>query len=130
VPEYIHKSVMVAEVLEALQPRAAAAMWMARWRGRTRGSDPAGQQPGRVLYGCDADQAALEAAVRRLAPYAGRFELRQINFSQLEDWLGRNSGDGVLLDWESARRNWTDRSVGSVFSRKVRWTCAWTSGRT
>jgi len=50
------------------------------------------------LYGCDRDEAAVEAARRRLAEFAGRFELRQGNFAELADWVPAGRCDGVLLD--------------------------------
>jgi 16S rRNA (cytosine1402-N4)-methyltransferase len=50
------------------------------------------------LYGCERDGVAIEAARQRLAPFAGRFELRQGNFAQLAEWVPADSCDGVLLD--------------------------------
>lgn len=50
------------------------------------------------LYGCDRDGVALQAAVRKLSSYAGRFELRQGNYADLADWIEPGSLDGVLLD--------------------------------
>jgi 16S rRNA (cytosine1402-N4)-methyltransferase len=50
------------------------------------------------LYGCDRDGDAVEAATRRLAPFAGRFEIRRGNFSAMADWVPAGSCDGVLLD--------------------------------
>jgi 16S rRNA (cytosine1402-N4)-methyltransferase len=50
------------------------------------------------LYGCDRDPAALAAARARLARFAGRFELRQLNFADLAEWIELESCDGVLLD--------------------------------
>jgi 16S rRNA (cytosine1402-N4)-methyltransferase len=99
VREFIHKPVMMAEVLHALAPRAdgryvdgtlggaghAAAMLDA--------SSPTGW-----LFGCDRDGAAILAAERRLAPFAGRFELRRGNFAELPEWVPAASCDGVLLD--------------------------------
>jgi 16S rRNA (cytosine1402-N4)-methyltransferase len=41
---------------------------------------------------------AVEAAAARLAPFAGRFELRQMNFSELATWVPAASCNGVLLD--------------------------------
>ena len=88
---------MVGEVLEALRPRdgglyvdgtvglgghAAAVL---------RASAPAGR-----LIGIDRDESALEAARERLAEFAGRFELRHGNFSEVA--IERGSCDGVLLD--------------------------------
>jgi 16S rRNA (cytosine1402-N4)-methyltransferase len=51
-----------------------------------------------MLFGCDRDGAAVEAAGRRLAEFAGRFEIRRGNFAELADWVPANSCDGVLLD--------------------------------
>jgi 16S rRNA (cytosine1402-N4)-methyltransferase len=99
VPEYSHQPVLLAEVLEALRPRPGG-----RYADGTLGggghaaailqtSSPTGW-----LYGCDRDGAALEAARARLAPYAGRFELRQGNFADLADWVPPASCHGVLFD--------------------------------
>ncbi len=58
----------------------------------------AGSSPTGWVYGCDRDGGAVEAARRRLAPYAGRFELRQMNFAELPGWVPEASCDGMLLD--------------------------------
>ena len=50
------------------------------------------------LFGCDQDGEALAAAHVRLAEFAGRFEIRRGNFSELKDWIPAGSCDGVLLD--------------------------------
>src|SRR6266487_4651912 len=98
-PEFIHKPVMVAEVLAALKPKPggryvdgtvgggghAAALLQA--------SAPAGW-----LFGCDRDDAALEAAATRLGQLAGRVELRRGNFAALAEWIEAGSCDGVLFD--------------------------------
>lgn len=90
---------MLREVLAALQPRPGG-----RYVDGTLGG--AGHAaaileasaPTGFLYGGDRDAAALEAARRRLAEFAGRCELRQGNFSELADWIEPRSCDGVLLD--------------------------------
>jgi 16S rRNA (cytosine1402-N4)-methyltransferase len=90
---------MVAEVMAALQPRPGG-----RYADGTVGG--AGHAaailtasvPNGWLFGCDRDGAALEAAAARLAGFAGRFELRRGNFSELATWLEPESYDGVLLD--------------------------------
>ncbi len=91
---------MLEEVLAALGPKPggkfadgtlgsgghAAAM--------LRASNPTGW-----LFGCDRDGDALEATRERLAAeFAGRFELRRGNFSELPDWVPAGGCDGVLLD--------------------------------
>lgn len=98
-PELTHNPVLVQEVLAALQPRPGG-----RYVDGTVGlgghaaailqaSSPTGW-----LLGCDRDGATLEAAAQRLAPFAGRFELRRGNFAELADWLPPASVDGVVLD--------------------------------
>ena len=91
---------MAAEVLAALRPSPGG-----RYVDGTVGgaghaarileaSSPAGW-----LWGCDRDGVAVEVACRRLGEaYAGRFEVRRGNFSELADWVPAASCDGVLLD--------------------------------
>ena len=72
-PEFIHKPVLLAEAVEALQPRAG----MRFIDGTVGGGNHAAaileaSGPDGWLYGCDRDPAALEAATARLRPYAGR----------------------------------------------------------
>jgi 16S rRNA (cytosine1402-N4)-methyltransferase len=99
VPDFVHKPVMVAEVLDALKPKPGG-----RYADGTVGgaghaanilnaSSPTGW-----LYGCDRDGDAVEAARARLGEFAGRFEIRQGNFSELAGWIPAASCDGVLLD--------------------------------
>jgi 16S rRNA (cytosine1402-N4)-methyltransferase len=90
---------MMAEVLAALQPKAAG-----RYVDGTLGGAGhaeallAASGPTGWLYGCDRDGAAIDAARQRLVPYAGRFELRQDDFKNLAAWVPPASCDGVLLD--------------------------------
>lgn len=97
--EIAHRPVMLAEVGEALQitpggwyadgtlGRAGHAAWI------LDKSSPDGR-----LFGCDQDDEAVEAAIERLAPYAGRFEIRRGRFDELAQWVAAGSCDGVLLD--------------------------------
>jgi len=98
-PEFVHKTVMTAEVLDALNPRAAG-----RYADGTLGGGGhaeamlARSSPTGWLFGCDRDGDAVEAAKRRLAPFAGRFEIRRGNFAELADWVEAGSCDGVVYD--------------------------------
>lgn len=90
---------MLAEVLEALRPQSGG-----RYADGTLGG--AGHaaaileasSPSGFLFGCDRDGVALAAAAERLAPFAGRFELRQGNLAGLDGWVPAGSCDGVLFD--------------------------------
>jgi 16S rRNA (cytosine1402-N4)-methyltransferase len=98
-PEFVHKTVMAAEVLDALKPKAGG-----RYADGTIGGGGhaaailATSSPTGWLSGCDRDGAAVEAATRRLAEFAGRFEIRRGNFAELADWVPAGSCDGVVLD--------------------------------
>ena len=98
--DFIHQPVLAAEVLSALRPQAGG-----RFADGTIGgaghaaSILAASSPTGWRFGCDRDGAAVEAGRRRLAgEFAGRFELRRGNFSDLAAWVPGNSCDGVLLD--------------------------------
>jgi len=90
---------MVAEVLAALRPSPGG-----RFADGTVGGGGHAAAilektaPNGWLFGCDRDGAAVEAAERRLAPFAGRFELRRGNYSELFESAGVGGWDGVLLD--------------------------------
>jgi 16S rRNA (cytosine1402-N4)-methyltransferase len=98
-PDFDHKPVMMVEVLDALKPKPGG-----RYADGTLGGAGhaaamlATSSPTGWLYGCDRDGVAVEAAQRRLAEFAGRFEIRRGNFSELVDWVPAESCDGVLLD--------------------------------
>jgi 16S rRNA (cytosine1402-N4)-methyltransferase len=99
VPDFVHKPVMVAEVLDALKPRPGG-----RYADGTVGgaghaaSILNASSPTGWMSGCDRDGAAVEAARARLAEFAGRFEIRHGNFAELAGWIPAMSCDGVLLD--------------------------------
>jgi 16S rRNA (cytosine1402-N4)-methyltransferase len=126
VPGYSHIPVLAAEVLEALRPRSGG-----RYADGTVGGGghaaailEASSPDGRLL-GCDRDGEAIEAARQRLAPYAGRFELRRGNFAELASWIEPESCDGVLLDLgvsspqlDEARRGFSFQQDGPLDMRQ------------
>ena len=98
-PDFAHKPVMLSQVLEALQPRAGGCYADGTVGGGGHAAAIlAASSPNGWLYGCDRDGDAVEAARRRLAEFAGRFELRQGNFAEMPEWIRAGSCDGVLLD--------------------------------
>jgi len=90
---------LLAEVLTALQPKPGG-----RYADGTIGGGNhaaavlQASAPNGRLFGMDRDDAALEAATRRLAEFSGRFEMKRGNFAELADWIEAASCDGVLLD--------------------------------
>src|SRR5437762_599178 len=111
---------MVAEVLAALRPRPGG-----RYTDGTLGGAGhalamlATSSPNGWLFGCDRDGAAVEAAASRLreAGFAGRFEVRLGNFSELADWIPPTSCDGVLLDLGVSSVQLDDAGRGFSFQR-------------
>src|SRR3974390_2612266 len=109
---------MMAEVLAALGPKPGG-----RYADGTIGGGGhaaailAASSPTGWLCGCDRDGAAVEAAARRLAEFAGRFELRQGNFADLADWVERDSCDGVLLDLGVSSPQLDEAERGFSFQR-------------
>ncbi len=90
---------MLAEVVEALQPKPGGKYVDGTVGGAghaaaiLQASSPTGK-----LFGCDRDGVAVETAQQRLAAFAGRFEIRRGNFSELGEWVEQGSCNGVLLD--------------------------------
>jgi 16S rRNA (cytosine1402-N4)-methyltransferase len=117
---------MAAEVLAALNPRAAG-----RYADGTLGgaghaaSILAASSPTGWLSGCDRDGVAVEVARKRLGGrFAGRFEIRRGNFSEMADWIPAASCDGVLLDLgvsspqlDSAERGFSFQNDGPLDMR-------------
>jgi 16S rRNA (cytosine1402-N4)-methyltransferase len=112
VPEFVHKSVLLGEVVEALRPRSGE-----KYADGTIGGGGhaaailEASAPGGWLWGMDRDGDALEAAQQRLANFAGRFELRRGNFSELAEWIPPASCAGIVLDLgvSSAQLDWSER---------------------
>ena len=87
-PSFVHKPVLLAEVLEALKPKPGGH----HADGTIGGAGHAlamlqASAPNGWLYGCDRDGAAIEAAGERLAEFVGRFALRRGAFDELVDWV-------------------------------------------
>jgi 16S rRNA (cytosine1402-N4)-methyltransferase len=112
VPEFVHKSVLLGEVVEALRPRSGE-----KYADGTIGGGGhaaailEASAPGGWLWGMDRDGDALEAAQQRLANFAGQFELRRGNFSELAEWVPPASCAGIVLDLgvSSAQLDWSER---------------------
>jgi 16S rRNA (cytosine1402-N4)-methyltransferase len=91
---------MAAEVLSALKPAPGG-----KYADGTIGGGGHAEKildassPTGWLSGCDHDGAAVEAATKRLgSKFAGRFEIRRGNFSEMGAWIPEKSCDGVILD--------------------------------
>ncbi len=97
--EFLHKPVMMAEVLAALQPKQGGLYADGTLGGAGHATAVlAASSPSGRLLACDRDGVALEVATKRLAEFVGRFELRRGNYAELSEWIPAGSCDGCLLD--------------------------------
>jgi 16S rRNA (cytosine1402-N4)-methyltransferase len=119
VPEFLHKTVLLREVLEALRPQRGQLMVDGTLGGAghsfawLEASSPDGR-----LIGLDRDAAALLAAEQRLAPFSGRFQLHRANFATMDEIVAEANCDSVLLDLgvSSPQLDWAER--GFSFQRE------------
>lgn len=99
--EYIHKPVLLDECIQALNIRPAG-IYVDGTLGRAGHSrEIAARLDGGRLICIDRDQAAIDAAGERLAPWMDRVTLVQGNFSDLSEILqgcGVDAADGMLFD--------------------------------
>jgi 16S rRNA (cytosine1402-N4)-methyltransferase len=103
---------MVVEVLEALRPRSGGKYADGTVGGGRHAAEILrASAPDGLLFGMDRDEAALEAAQKRLAEFAGRVELRRGNYAEFAEWVPAGSCDGVLLDLgvSSPQLDWAER---------------------
>jgi 16S rRNA (cytosine1402-N4)-methyltransferase len=103
---------MVTEIITALRPKPGGSYVDGTLGGAGHAAAIlAASSPTGWLYGCDRDGAAVEAAQRNLAAYAGRFELRRGNFADLDGWVPSSSCDGVVFDLgvSSPQLDWGER---------------------
>jgi 16S rRNA (cytosine1402-N4)-methyltransferase len=97
--ELIHKPVLLAEVLQALQPHSggryidATLGGLGHARAILEASHPDG-----LLFGCDWDPEVVQRAATELVQFAGRFEVRHSDFADLATWIPPASCEGALFD--------------------------------
>ncbi|SFP21319.1 16S rRNA (cytosine1402-N4)-methyltransferase [Oscillibacter sp. PC13] len=113
--EYIHKPVLLRECIEALQIRPDG-IYVDGTLGRAGHSIEIAQRltTGRLVC-IDRDQAAIEAAKIRLAPWMDHVTLIHSNFSELDTVLqeaGTDGADGMLFDLGVSSPQLDDASRG------------------
>ncbi len=99
--EFSHKSVLLDECIDALQIRPEGIYLDGTLGGAGHSYEIARRLTTGRLIGIDRDTVALEAAKKRLAPFAERVTTVHSNFSELSsilDALGISTVDGMLFD--------------------------------
>ena len=99
--EFSHKSVLLDECIEALRIRPDGIYLDGTLGGAGHSYEIARRLTTGRLIGVDRDAVALEAAQKRLAPFADRVTTVHSNFSELDsilDTLGIAAVDGMLFD--------------------------------
>ena len=99
--EFLHKSVLLDECIDGLAIKPDGVYLDGTLGGAGHSYEIAKRLTTGKLIGVDRDTVALEAATRRLAPFAGRVTTVHSNFSELDnilDDLGIDAVDGMLFD--------------------------------
>ena len=99
--EFVHKSVLLRESIEALQIRPDGIYVDGTLGGGGHSEQIASRLTTGRLIGIDRDERAIERATRRLAPLMDRITVVHGNFRQLGgilDELGIDKADGMLFD--------------------------------
>lgn len=100
--DFVHKPVLLSEVLRFLNPRPGEIFVDATVGGGGHAyALLKNLQPGGFLIGLDRDEEAIHAASLKLKPFGGNFKLFQANFSSLPSILeeeGLKGVDGLLFD--------------------------------
>jgi 16S rRNA (cytosine1402-N4)-methyltransferase len=112
VREFVHKPVLLGEVARELRPRSGGLYLDGTLGGGGHAAAilEASSPDGRLI-GLDRDDAALEAAGRRLEKFAGRHELHRANYAEMRNFVENESCDGILLDLgvSSPQLDWGER---------------------
>jgi len=99
--EVRHESVLLEEVLEFLKVRPGG-LYVDGTVGLAGHSEAIlkASAPEGFLYGFEWDEASYELALKRLAPYEGRFRIFRLNFAEAPKVLKKEKvlADGIVLD--------------------------------
>ena len=119
--EFVHKPVLLRECMEALHIRPDGT-YLDGTLGRAGHSREIARRltTGRLIC-IDRDQAAIDAAQDRLAPWLARVTLIHSNFSELKEVLSRcgvSGADGMLFDLGVSSPQLEMQSVVFLYARR------------
>lgn len=99
--EFNHYSVLLMETIEQLQVKAEGIYVDGTLGGGGHAYEVCSRLNGGHLYGIDQDDAAIEAARKRLAPFGDRVTILRDNYCNMKSALageGVEQVDGIVLD--------------------------------
>jgi 16S rRNA (cytosine1402-N4)-methyltransferase len=114
--DFAHETVMPAEVIALLEPRADGTYADVTLGGG--GHAEAILEAGATLVGFDRDPSALAAAKERLARFEGRTRFVHARMSELGDVLGAASVDGIVADLGTSSPQLDRAERGFAFSKE------------
>ncbi len=131
--EFVHKSIMLGETIEALHIKPDGIYVDGTLGGGGHSLEIARRlTEGGRLIGIDQDGDAIAAAGQRLAPYADRVTIVRSNYADMKQVLKDLSidrVDGILLDLGVSSYQLDNGERGLPTERMYRLTCAWTCAR-
>jgi 16S rRNA (cytosine1402-N4)-methyltransferase len=112
---FAHESVLAAEVMALLQPRAGLYADVTLGGG---GHSLAILEAGGDVVGFDRDPSALDAARTRLAPFEARARFVHARMSEIAEVLGPASVDGIVADLGTSSPQLDRAERGFSFSKE------------
>ena len=121
--EFSHVSIMVREVLEALEPGRGGIYVDCTAGGGGHSFEIAAMLPegGRIVC-LDRDDEAIEACTKRLLPYSDKFTIVKTNFGGLAaalDLIGVEKIDGIMWDLGVSSHQLDDGVRGFSYSKEA-----------
>jgi 16S rRNA (cytosine1402-N4)-methyltransferase len=113
--DFAHESVLAAEVMALLQPRAGLYADVTLGGG---GHSLAILEAGGDVVGFDRDPSALDAARTRLAPFEARARFVHARMSEIAEVLGPASVDGIVADLGTSSPQLDRAERGFSFSKE------------
>lgn len=121
--EFSHVSIMVREVMEALEPKRGGIYVDCTAGGGGHSFEIASRLPeGSRIICLDRDDEAIEACTKRLEPYSDKFTIVKTNFGGLAsalDLIGVEKIDGIMWDLGVSSHQLDDGDRGFSYSKEA-----------
>lgn len=128
--EFKHYSVLLEETIEQLQVRPDGIYVDGTLGGGGHANEVCRRLTTGHFYGIDQDDAAIEAAGKRLEGYGEKVTIIRDNYCNMKAALAGyhvEKVDGIVLDLGFLPISWIQRKEGFPIGLMRRWICGWTS---